>query len=81
MALRIFVDAYTGYKANERPHLFDLDGKVFEIATVLDRWYEPSTTDFKVFVLRYDEPVDEWTLQAVSMVTNYLRGLVSSWFR
>src|SRR6516164_359731 len=60
-----------GYKANERPRLFDLDGEVYEIVSVLDGWYEPSaryfkvrTTDFKVFVLRYDEQADEWTLQS-----------------
>jgi hypothetical protein len=70
MSLRIYVDAYSGYKANERPRLFDLDGEVYEIV-VLDRWYEPSatyfkvrTTDFAIFILRYDEPTDEWTLQS-----------------
>jgi hypothetical protein len=32
MALRIYVDAYSSYKANERPRLFDLDGEDYEIA-------------------------------------------------
>src|SRR5215471_18602725 len=71
MALRIYVDAYSGYRANERPRMFDLDGEVYEIAAVLDRWYEPSatyfkvrTTDFRVFILRYDEQAHEWTLQS-----------------
>jgi hypothetical protein len=71
MSLRIYVDAYSGYKANERPRLFDLDGEVYEIASVLDRWYEPSatyfkvrTTDSQVFILRYDEQADEWTVQS-----------------
>ena len=41
-------NAYSGYKANERPRLFDLDGEVYEITSVLDRWYEPSATYFKV---------------------------------
>jgi hypothetical protein len=70
MSLRIYVDAYFGYKANERPRLFELDGEAYEIASVLDRWYEPSatyfkvrTTDCRVFILRYDEQ-DEWTLQS-----------------
>jgi hypothetical protein len=69
MALRIYVDAYSGYKANERPRLFDLDGEVYEIASVLDRWHKPSTyfkvrtTDSRVFILRHDEQADEWTLQ------------------
>ena len=30
MALRIYVDGYSGYKANERPRMFDLDGQVCE---------------------------------------------------
>jgi hypothetical protein len=71
MSLRVYVDGYSGYKANERPRMFDLDGEVYEIASVLDRWYEASaayfkvrTTDFRVFILRYDEHVDEWTLQS-----------------
>src|SRR5262249_41063024 len=87
MALRIYVDAYSGYKANERPRLFDLDGEVYEISSVVDKWYEPSatyfklrTTDFRVFILRYDEQSDEWTLQ-VSRATNYWRLLVLRWCR
>jgi len=71
MALSICVDAYSRYKANERPQLFDFDGEVYEIALVLDRWHEPSamyfkvrTTDFRVFILRYDQRSDEWTLQS-----------------
>jgi len=38
---------------------------------VLDQWYEPSATFFKVqstegkvYLLRNDEPADEWTLQS-----------------
>jgi hypothetical protein len=48
MSLRIYVDAYSGYKANERPSQFVLDEEVYEIAAVLDQWYEPSATHFKV---------------------------------
>jgi hypothetical protein len=43
---------------------------VYEIAAVLDQWYEPSAMYFKVqstegktYLLRYDEQEDEWTLQ------------------
>ena len=38
---------------------------------MLDQWYEPSATFFKVqstegkvYLLRNDEPADEWTLQS-----------------
>ena len=48
MSLPIHVDAYSGYKANERPNQFTLDEVVYEIAAVLDQWYEPSVVYFKV---------------------------------
>ena len=71
MSLPIYVDAYSGYKASERPQQFVLDEEIYQIAAVLDRWYEPSATYFKVqstegktYLLRYDEQADEWTLQS-----------------
>jgi hypothetical protein len=71
MSLPIHVDAYSFYKANERPQQFTLDEEIYEIAAVLDQWYEPSAMYFKVrstegktYLLRYDEAVDEWTLQS-----------------
>src|SRR5262252_2113939 len=69
MSLPIHVDAYSGYKANGRPRQFTLDEEIYEIGAVLDQWYEPSATYFKVrsmegktYLLRYDEEADEWTL-------------------
>jgi hypothetical protein len=71
MSLPIRVEAYSGYKANERPQQFMLDDEIYEIAAVLDQWYEPSAIYFKVqsiegktYLLRYDENEDEWTLQS-----------------
>lgn len=71
MSLPIHVDAYSGYKANERPSQFVLDEEIYEITTVLDQWYEPTAMYFKVaaingktYLLRYDEQADEWTLQS-----------------
>jgi hypothetical protein len=71
MSIPIHVDAYSGYKANERPRQFTLDEVVYEIDAVLDQWYERSATYFKVqstegktYLLRYDEQADEWTLQS-----------------
>src|SRR5262245_47041677 len=71
MSLPIHVDAYSGYKANERPRQFHLDEQIYQIAAVLDQWYEPTATYFKVqtvedktYLLRYDEETDEWTLQS-----------------
>jgi hypothetical protein len=70
MRLRIHVDDHFGYRTDERLRRFTLD-EVYEIAAVLDQWYEPSVDYFKVqsnegkvYLLRYNEPEDEWTLQS-----------------
>jgi len=71
MPLRVYVDAYSGYRANERPSQFCLDDEVFEIANVEDRWYDPNAEYFKVrtidgkcYLLRCDAQTAEWTLQS-----------------
>jgi hypothetical protein len=71
MALPIYVDAHSGFKANERPRQFVLDEEVYEIAAVEDQWYSPDAMFFRVrttagkrYILRYDERAYEWTLQS-----------------
>lgn len=61
-APRIFVDAYSGYRPNERPRYFTVDEDIYEIAGVEDQWRSPDAAFFKVrstegkrYVLRYDE--------------------------
>jgi predicted RNA-binding protein len=65
MSLPIHVDAYSGHKVNERQREFVLDEQIYEIGRVLDEWYEPSATYFKVqstegkiYLLRYDGQED-----------------------
>jgi hypothetical protein len=71
MPIPVYVDAYSGYKASERPRQFTLDEEIYGIDVVLDQWYEPSatylkvqSTEKKIYLLRYDEETDEWTLQS-----------------
>jgi hypothetical protein len=71
MSVEIHVDAYSGYRANERPQRFTLDEEVYEIASIEEQWRSPEalffkirSTDGKHYVLRYDERADEWTLQS-----------------
>jgi hypothetical protein len=71
MSLQIYVDAFSGYNANERPIRFHLDDETYGIASIEDRWQEPNAEYFKVrtadgkrYLLRYDEHLDEWTLQS-----------------
>jgi hypothetical protein len=67
----IRVECYAGYRADERPLRFVLCGRTFEVAEVEDRWYSPGMIYFRVratdgdfYVLRHDEGMDVWTLEA-----------------
>jgi hypothetical protein len=71
MSVPIYVDAYSGYRANERPREFRLDDEVYPIVDVEDRWYDPNAEYFKVraadgkrYLLRCDATTNEWSLQS-----------------
>ncbi|MBF8304967.1 MAG: hypothetical protein HW398_155, partial [Acidobacteria bacterium] len=61
----------SGYKANERPRRFALDGRAYEVLEVLDQWYGPDSLYFKVraddqnlYILRYRSQEDDWSLES-----------------
>ena len=63
------VEAYSGFKADERPLRLYLDDRAFEVVAVEDRWYSPGETYFRVltengdrYLLRHTEAQDVWTL-------------------
>jgi hypothetical protein len=67
--IKIRVSCHSGYKACERPLIFDLGDTSYRIVEILDRWYGPIYIYFKVvaeddnqYILRYDEVTDEWEL-------------------
>ena len=69
--MKVTVEAYSGYKANERPQRFCLDGCSYEVLDVLDRWYGPDSLYFKVktkdgnyYILRYLSGGDDWSLES-----------------
>ncbi len=73
--MRVEVECYSGYKRDERPVRFMLKGRTFEVVEVLDRWYGPEDSYFKVraddgnvYILRHTpgEYGDLWTLEAFS---------------
>ena len=39
---KIEVECYSGYRADERPVAFTYKGRRWEVAEILDRWYEGS---------------------------------------
>ena len=74
MALKLKVECYAGYKAEERPLRFrsyEKDARTFEVQEVMDQWYGPGYRCFKVraddgnlYVLRHDESEDFWVLDS-----------------
>ena len=77
------VECYCGYKADERPVAFTCQGQRWEIAEILDRWYEgglradrPVVDYFKVktgegriFILRYAAQFDAWSARPMDLRT------------
>lgn len=71
MTLR--VESYSGYKAEERPVRFHLDGHDHIVEEVVDQWHSPDATYFKVrsddgniYVLRHtiSPQQNAWTLES-----------------
>ena len=73
---RVDVECYDGYTGHERPTAFTFEGRRWEVAQIIDRWYEgsregggPSLNYFKVrtregraFLLRYNALFDAWAM-------------------
>ena len=71
--MRIPVECYSGRKADERPLRFQLDGHEYSVEEVLDQWYGPDSTFFKVraddgnlYTLRHNtfSEADDWSLES-----------------
>src|SRR5436309_16132786 len=42
------VECHAGYRGDETPRRFHLEGKTIEVAAILDRWKEPGALFFRV---------------------------------
>ena len=65
------VECYAGHRADQRPVRFSILDRSFEVLEVEDQWYSPEAIYFRVrtddgnrHVLRHDETLDAWTLEA-----------------
>jgi len=47
-SMKLQVECYSGYKAQERPVIFRIDGHEYRVEEVLDQWYGPADAYFKV---------------------------------
>lgn len=71
--MRIRVECYAGMKADERPVRFQLGERTLVVSELLDQWYGPEDTFFKVcaddgnlYILRRNHSESEaiWTLES-----------------
>jgi hypothetical protein len=67
--MRVKVEAYSGYTANERPLRFTLGDRTLEVTEIVDRWYGEAERYFRVtcddgdtYVLKYLESEDWWEI-------------------
>jgi hypothetical protein len=73
--MRLRVACYAGYKGSQRPLRFGVDSHWYTVEEILDQWYSPGETYFKVraddgnqYILRAraGEEGEEWTLESYS---------------
>jgi hypothetical protein len=74
MALRLKVECYAGYRADERPLRFTLGettAQSREVREILDQWHGLGYRCFKVraddgnlYILRHHEAAEAWTLDS-----------------
>ncbi len=70
----ITVQTYAGYKGDERPVSFLRGGRTVRITEIVDRWYDPDYTMFRViaddgwtYLLRHDMNTDRWEMESASL--------------
>ena len=71
--MQVRVESYSGYKADQRPLCFYLRERKYQVEEVLDQWYGPDDTYFRVraedgniYILRHSHAGSEgsWTLES-----------------
>jgi len=67
MSAGLKVECYSGYKFNERPLAFSLNKRKLQVKEIIDQWYGPEYTYFKImaedentYILRFNERDDHW---------------------
>ncbi len=69
-AMDVKVDCYAGYRGEETPRRFEIEGQPVEIVEIVDRWVGPDHRYFKVrgddgavHLLRCDDAAGRWELE------------------
>ncbi len=65
----IYVECYSGYRANERPVRFSWKDKTYNVINIIDRWYgiehdyfKVLADDGRVYLIRWNRYEDFWSL-------------------
>jgi hypothetical protein len=69
--MNLRVQCYAGRKGDERPVRFQLGDHEYVVEEIVDQWYGPDGTFYKVraddghlYILRHDAAADEWRLES-----------------
>ena len=69
--MKLRVECYAGRKADERPLRFRMGAREYTVEEVLDQWYGPDATFFKVragdgnlYILRHSLDSSDWHLES-----------------
>ena len=67
--MRVQVECYSGYRAEETPRRFRIGARLVEAKEILDRWLAPDHRYFKilgdddaVYILRHDAETGDWEM-------------------
>lgn len=76
-SVTIQVSTYSGYKANERPVYFFLEGSKIDIREILKQWKDPEYDCFTVrganqkrYLLKWERARDRWFAENKTEVAN-----------
>lgn len=68
--MKIKVECYSGFKADERPLSFMIDDRRLNIEKIINMWHTPEYDCFKVladdgqtYLLKHDPISDGWTME------------------
>jgi hypothetical protein len=71
MPMQLEVECYSGRKGDERPVRFRMGEHAYIVDQLLDQWYGPDDTYFKVqaddgnlYILRQQTSTGEWNLES-----------------
>ena len=77
---KIKVNAYSGFKVNERPTSFYISDSKKVVRNIINRWIDPDKDYFKVltddnwiYILSWSREEDVWAVEKVSKIDDVIK--------